>query len=308
MTRAAFIVNAQAGGARDPGWLEANRQLVERIANGGPVRFVRRGEEIVQAVQQALDARCSAIVAGGGDGTVNAVASVLVGSPATLGVLPLGTLNHFAKDLGIPLEPAQALAAIAEGHRTAVDVGEVNGRYFVNTSSLGLYPDIVRHRERQQRWGRGKWTAFMWALWTALRRYPFLKVRLSAQGESTVHRTPFVFVGNNAYGMQGLRIGGRARLDKGVLSVCVADNPSRARLLTLAVRAVLGRLQQARDLCAFEVQQLAVETHHRQLRVAIDGEVQMMRAPFHYRIHAEALRVFVPKPRESHDANAGASV
>ena len=297
--RVAFIFNAKAGPPGEQSWLDANRPAVDAIANGGPIVEAKSGEEIAQAVQRALDAQCSVIVAGGGDGTQNAVASRLVGSSMLLGVLPQGTLNHFAKDLGIPENPDDALAAIAAGNHAAIDVGEVNGHYFLNNSSLGLYPDIVRDRERQQhRLGRGKWVAFAWAVWGALRRFPFLTVRLSVDGKAAVHQTPFVFVGNNAYQMQGFQIGTRAGLQDGVLSIYVAHKPSRLGLVLLGLRALFGRLRQTREFRAFLAAELRVETRHRRLRVATDGEVRELESPFHYRIHAGALRVIVPRPKE----------
>ena len=120
------------------------------------------------------------IVAGGGDGTINQVASRLLDSEVSLGVLPMGTLNHFAKDMGIPLELDQAIAVIATSRARLIDVGEVNGRLFLNNSSIGLYPDVVHEREhQQQRLGRGKWLAFGSACVSALRRFPFLRVRLT---------------------------------------------------------------------------------------------------------------------------------
>ena len=123
------------------------------------------------AARSALADGAKTIVAAGGDGTVSAIASALAGSAVAFGVLPLGTLNHFAKDLNIPLVLEDAAKTIAAGHSIAVDVGEVNGRTFINNSSLGLYPHIVRHRETQQRrLGRGKWPALAWATLTLLRR------------------------------------------------------------------------------------------------------------------------------------------
>ncbi|HEV7913378.1 MAG TPA: diacylglycerol kinase family protein [Albitalea sp.] len=296
MTRTAFVINAKARCA-GPAWLDEHRAAVDAVAGGGPVTLVGSGDEIAAAVQRALDMGCETVAAGGGDGTLNAVASHLVGSTTRLGVLPLGTLNHFAKDLRIPLDPAQALATIAAGHYVTVDVGEVNGQYFLNNSSLGLYPEIVHVRERQQqRLGRGKWVAFAWAAWNALRRYPFLTVRLVANGEASLNRTPFVFVGNNAYGMEGFQIGQRAALCDGVLSVYVADDTSRWRLLTLGVRALAGRLRQTREFRSFVAERLGVETPHRHLRVATDGEVRKLATPLRYRIHPRALRVIVPPP------------
>jgi diacylglycerol kinase family enzyme len=257
---------------------------------------VSSGHEIASAVHGALAAGCSTVVAGGGDGTLNAVASRLVGTGARLGVLPLGTLNHFAKDLGIPLEPARALQTVALGETLAVDVGEVNGHYFLNNSSIGLYPDIVRDRERQQsRLGRGKWVAFGWAMWGALRRFPFLDVRLVVDGVERRHRTPFVFVGNNAYQMTGFQIGSRERLTDGKLSIYLTERPSRLRLFSLGLRALAGQLHQADDFRVMSAPSLSIATHHRRLRVATDGEVRKLDTPLNYRLHAGALRVIVPR-------------
>ena len=197
------------------------------------------------------------IVAGGGDGTLNAVASALTGTDVAFGILPLGTLNHFAKDLGIPLDLDEAIAIIAQGHSIRVDTGEINGRIFLNNSSLGLYPETVRRRERQQRQlGRGKWLAFFWAAVAALRRYPFLDLTIYVDQQAHQRRTPFVFIGNNRYLMEGFNIGVRERLDGGTLSLYVVQRTGRLGLLALALRALFGRLRQARDfdmLCAQKI-------------------------------------------------------
>jgi diacylglycerol kinase family enzyme len=250
---------------------------------------------MIAAARKAIGDGVQAVVAGGGDGTINAVASVLADSGVAFGVLPLGTLNHFAKDLGIPLAPDQAVRNVVEGKRIRVDVGEVNGRVFLNNSSLGLYPDIVRDREKQQhRLGRGKWPAAAWATVAALRRYPFLNVRLTVDGVQHARRTPFVFIGNNEYIMQGLSVGARARLDCGVLSLYVAQRPGRLGLLRFAWRALCGRLAQERDFDVMLSDKIDIETHHRHLRVATDGEVSVMATPLRYRIRPAALTVIVP--------------
>jgi diacylglycerol kinase family enzyme len=166
---------------------------------------------------------------------------------------------------------------LATGVPREVDVGEVNGRIFLNNSSLGLYPDIVRDRERQQhRLGRGKWPAALWATVAALRRYPFLSVRMEAGGERLARRTPFVFIGNNEYTMRGLAIGARARLDAGKLSLYVAQRPGRLGLLRFALRALAGRLAQERDFDVLLSETIDIETRHQHLRVATDGEVNLM--------------------------------
>ncbi|HET9646363.1 MAG TPA: diacylglycerol kinase family lipid kinase, partial [Burkholderiaceae bacterium] len=197
-----------------------------------------------------------------------------------------------------PLDPVQALRTVIEGQTTTVDVGEVNGHFFVNNSSLGLYPDIVRQRELlRSRLGHGKWGAFAWATLAALKRFPFLNVKLSLEGQQRLHRTPFVFVGNGEYLMQGLQVGTRARLTDGRLCVYLAGQGGRLDLLKLAVAALFGRLKQARDFCALQAREIVIETPRSRLRVATDGEVRLLGTPLTYRIHPHALRVVVPAVR-----------
>ena len=144
------IVNAKSGP-------DAEGDDTERIqsafrANGleARVTVLQAGQDIAQVVQQCIAQGAPLIVAGGGDGTINAVAMELLGTDTTLGVLPLGTLNHFARDLGIPFDLTEAVGIIARGQSTAVDAGEVNGKVFLNNSSMGLYPRIVSDREHAQ--------------------------------------------------------------------------------------------------------------------------------------------------------------
>src|SRR5262249_1860097 len=141
-----------------------------------------------------------AVVAAGGDGTVSTIAAALAGGDVPLAVLPLGTLNHFARDLGMPATIADAARAIADGAVDRVGVGEVTGRIFVNNSSRGLYPLVVASREADQRaTGHGKWRAMLTAIWRVLRRFPLLAVQVRSAAGAVTARTPFVFVGNNAY-------------------------------------------------------------------------------------------------------------
>ncbi|MDT5158800.1 MAG: hypothetical protein QOH51_3157 [Acidobacteriota bacterium] len=290
------IINAAAGaGSND----EAARAVNEAFAACGVeahVSVARDGAEMTELARRALSSGARVVVAGGGDGTVSSVAGVLAGTDCPLGVLPLGTLNHFAKDLRIPLTLAEAARNVCEGREVSVDVGEVNGQVFINNSSLGLYPRIVRRREKlQERSGSGKWSAFVRAALAMLRRYPFLDVRLSADGQEIVRKTPFVFVGNNEYQMESIQMGGRACLDAGHMSLYVAHRTGRLGLLRLALSALFGRLRQAKDFDSHAAQEIWVETRRRKrLPVATDGEVTVMTTPLHYRIRPGALRVIVP--------------
>ncbi len=294
-----IIVNETAGAGRAKDGLDTLEEIFRGV--GIEVRVVpfNSGDDLKAIAVEAAATKPSAVVAAGGDGTINTVASALVGTGVPLGVLPLGTLNHFAKDLGIPLDVSEAAKIIAAGHTADVDVGSVNGHIFLNNSSLGLYPSIVRNREVQQRrLGRGKWPALLWATWTVLRRRPFLKVGLCLDDVKRQCVASFVFIGNNEYTMEGFNIGARARVDQGRLSVYMSQRRSRARLLMLAIRALLGRLYQARDFEAVTVQSLTVESRHRRLHVATDGEVNLLDTPLEYEIRPGALRVLVPSPAE----------
>lgn len=258
----------------------------------------RKGTDLVDLARKEARAKPRALVAAGGDGTVNAVASVVAGSGTALGVLPLGTFNHFARDMRIPLALEEAAQTIAANRQVRVDVGEVNGRIFLNNSSIGLYPEIVRRRETQQRrLGRGKRAAMFWAMLTVLRRHPFLDVHLKLDGRDQHRRSAFVFIGNNAYEMEGFHIGERERLDAGCLSVYLAQRHGRFALIALALRALVGRLRQAKDFEALLTRSLRIETRHQRMSVATDGEVSVLDLPLQYRARPGALRVIVPAPQ-----------
>lgn len=298
-SRVMVILNSAAGTKKLASGETIESQLAELFAGGGEearIAVADDGDELATLAERAVKEGYAVIVAGGGDGTVNLVASKLVGSSTCLGVLPLGTLNHFAKDLHIPLDVERAAQTIIDGHTAQVDVGEVNGQIFINNSSIGLYPNIVRYRERQQeRHGRSKWFALFRAAFTVLRRYPFLSVRLTADGEELTRHTPLVFVGNNEYEMDSFQLGARSCLNKGQLSLHVAHRVSRARLLQLSLAALFGWSPgEAPDFDQLCVGELWIETRRRQLLVATDGEVNVMQTPLHYRVRPRELRVLVP--------------
>ena len=294
-----IIVSAGAGRGN-------NRELCDRLTaifNENQTKIdlslAHSGAEVVELARNAARDAYRVIVAAGGDGTVNSVASAVVENDKTLGILPLGTLNHFARDLKIPFDLEAAAKTIVAGHVTMIDVAEVNNRIFVNNSSLGLYPIIVREREKRERLGLGKWPAFVWAVIQALRRYPFLDVRLRVDDHIVDRTTPFVFIGNNEYAMESFNIGLRDRLDRGVLSIYITHRTTRLQLMALALRAVFGRLRDDKDFLAFSSKHVDIETRHRRLRVAYDGELDVMQPPLQYRVRTRALRVIVPEQADA---------
>jgi diacylglycerol kinase family enzyme len=289
------ILNAGAGS----GAAAAKRATLQElfVRHGAEVNIVpaARGADPVALAKAALRAGASLIIAAGGDGTVSAVAGAVAGSDAVMAVLPLGTLNHFAKDLGIPLDLPDAVATALEGEVVQVDVGEVNGRVFVNNSSLGLYPGLVLHREALQRAGHGKWTAFARAVLYVLWRYRPLRASVaSTEATDSALTTPFVFIGNNRYDLDPKHLGERASLDAGMLWMCRAPEVDRSQLLRLAWQVLSGHHQDA-ELEQREGPQFQVHAGKRRVHVATDGEVAHMTSPLCYRIRPRALRVVVPR-------------
>ena len=293
MTGVTCVLNTAAGPGHGPALAMEVQRLFAAAGTSATVVLAEDEAGITTHAREAVG-RGHLVVAGGGDGTVNAVASTLVGTGAILGVLPLGTFNHFARDLGLPLDLAGAVAAVVNGWVRVVDVGEVNGQIFLNNSSLGIYPQLVRSRVAEQRQGHRKWVARAMAAVTCLRHPSPLQVRLQLDGtEALTRRTPLLFVGNNQYASTGPRMGGRARLDGGRLWVCLAHEAGYAGLLGVLVRALAGDLRPG-DLDMRDTASLRVGMTRPRVEVAWDGEVTTMHPPLDYRIRPGALRVMVP--------------
>ena len=293
--RALVVLNASSGAGCGSERVEQLRHLFDDAGLDARLVLAHGGEEMFAAVDRARADGIQLVVAGGGDGTQSAIASRLAGTDLVQGVLPLGTLNHFAKDLGIPLAEAEAIRTLAQGRVIEVDVGEVNGHVFINNSSLGLYPQIVRERELQRlHLGKSKWRALASATLHATEGRPGMVVKVDAEGEEQVHRTPFVFVGNNRYTMEGLAIGARPSLQGGELALYVGRRRGRLALVQLALRALTHRLRQDEDFEMLAGPAFVITTTEARLRVATDGEVSMMDTPLRYRIRPRALRVCVP--------------
>jgi diacylglycerol kinase family enzyme len=251
------------------------------------------GDELRQAAERAAG-EGRVLVAAGGDGTVSTVGSVAIRTGADFGVLPLGTRNHFARDAGIPLDVPSAIAVIAAGRIRLLDVGDVNGRPFVNNVSLGVYARVVCERQVEEARGRGRWTAFAIALARSWRSYRLMTVRLTADGRALMRRTPFVFVGNGDYRAEGLELGSRSSLETGQLSIFTAPEAGRFDALTLPFRALTRRLPSDGTFEGFSAGELMVETPDHQASVAVDGELMLARTPLCFAVHARRLRTFVP--------------
>jgi len=251
--------------------------------------------DLTAFTKQVVISHFDAVVAAGGDGTVSAVAAALVGTATPLGILPLGTLNHLARDLKISFNLQEAARTIAEGKIHEIDVGEVNGHIFVNNSSIGLYPKVVRERNQEIiRLGRGKWPAMLDASIRVFLRFPLITIRLETSDGSLMRTTPFLFIGNNKYEMKPLRIGDRQSLERGELCAYLLKHTGRLAFLRTLLMAILG-MKQDRDFTFILSREVQVQMRHRRITVAADGQLMTLDTPLHYRIRPKALRVFAPE-------------
>lgn len=290
--RATILLNRSSHGAG-----ETVAARIAELLRGRPLDAVieyASGDSLAEAARTAVAAGSTMLVAAGGDGTVSTVASVAVVHGTVLGVLPLGTLNHFARDAGVPLDLDAAMAAITCGRVISIDVGDVNGHVFLNNSSIGVYPRLVWEREQQQRQGRRKWTALALAALRVWREYRRITVTIEGHGYRWNVRTPFVFVGNNEYAIDGGRIDARSSLNAGRLQLCMAPGADRGRMARIVLAAIAGRLAAVEGFEAVLATELTIAARSRRVGVSLDGELKILESPLRYAIRPRALRVMVP--------------
>jgi diacylglycerol kinase family enzyme len=293
------IVNRGGGSFSE----EAAQRLHRLFADHGVEADVRlvAPEELGDAFADAAGAEgLDAVVAAGGDGTISAAAAALAGGGCPLGILALGTLNHFARDAGLPPDLGEAVAVIAGGRIKPVDVAEVNGCIFVNNSAVGLYPLMVRQREAQQRsLGRSKRFAMLIASLRSLYRFSRHRLTIAVAGRRAPIETPLLFVGNNRYETKLLTLGRREAIDRGELCLYAPLARNRLHFIALALRSLVGRLDPVRDFVNLDgIREVEVNARRRSLTVSTDGETRTLETPLLYRIRPGALRLLVPADKD----------
>ena len=300
--RASLILNPGAGslhGDRDAVDTEAFRAAFAAHGITVAVRIAppRQLGELLEAV---IAERPDAIFVGGGDGSISTAAGFLAGSGIPLGVLPLGTLNHFARDLGVPVDWRDAVAALAHGERRAVDVGEVNGRVFINNCSIGSYAEAVRKRDALRRThGTGKWWAMTLATVAVFRRLRRLRVRLETDGKILALRIPFIVVANNRYSGHVLDHSLRSRLDEGRLWIYTTRAGRHLSILRLMWQSLTRQIDDVDGLEKLAVPAATLTHEHGPLPIAVDGELVDLKPPLHFRIRRAALPVIAPREKPS---------
>jgi diacylglycerol kinase family enzyme len=268
----------------------AERRMAARI------HVTENGRQLIAASEQAAAGDAGIVVAGGGDGTIATVAQHLAGTSKALSVLPLGTFNYFAKNLGLPLEVTAALEVIVEGTSTTVDVGDVNGHVFLNNSSIGLYPAVLARRESiYRRFGRSQLGAYLSVVLVLLQPPAFVNLTVTADGSLLSRRTPLLFIGANAHQMESFGIVGRECLEARRLTLYITRPMGALAIGRLAVRALFRGLRGADAFEAVCATEILIGLRRTRVRVALDGEVRDIATPLRYHMRRDALRVIVPK-------------
>ena len=235
------------------------------------------------------------VVAAGGDGTLNAVASKLMGTDIPMGILPLGTFNYVARVLNIPLDLLDAAKAIGEGQPRSVHVAQLNQHIYLNNASLGLYPLFIQKREQfNKHFGRFPLHAYTSALDVLIRDRKELKLEVEVDGQRYPVKTPLIFFGNNQLQLaeMKLRIAEAAEAGK-VAGVVVAKSDKRTLFKTLW-QLIKGNLDQASDVYSFAADEVIVHSKRNKLTVAVDGEIVTMTPPLKITVRKHALNIMVP--------------
>ncbi len=292
---ASICVIANPGSGRNTRDAEAI-DIAMKVFGTATLRRWQPGEDLTDTVQQALDDGFTTIVAAGGDGTVMGVANAMKGSAASLGVLPLGTFNYFARGLEFPQDPEPAAHAILNGEPHRIAVGTVNGQVFLNNASIGIYPAILKQRESvYDRWGRWRIAAHWSVLKTFLRyRKPWTITLTTDQGVRTI-RTPLIFVARSAYQLERFGLPGSEQISNDDLVLFISHATGRWALLKTTWRLCMGKVQLDRDVDLIHTRAITIDTPGDQLLVAYDGEKSRMPTPIDFAIEPDALSIIIPR-------------
>lgn len=295
--RLILILNRNAGALQGVDAGEAGEDLAGIFRKHGHEVSVEvlEGAEACSAIERTCGERSyDAIVAGGGDGTISSAAAAAAKNGMVLGILPLGTMNLFARSLGIPLEMTAAAQALATAETVRVDICEVNGRHFVHHVTLGLHARMILLRQGIQYRSRlGKIGASIRAWWIVVRQPPALDVRIRADDREFACRTAAILVTNNPLGEGHMPYADDPRL--GMLGLYVAKSLRPQDLFSLAVRMLLGMISTNPLLESWVAREVDIALARPSVTVSVDGEILTLETPLRCRLREGGLRVLRPR-------------
>ena len=301
------IFNARSGTAASLG-LSADALRTELEQAGHTARVdADEGLALEERIAAAVSSECEVIVAAGGDGTVSALASKLVSSDKILAVLPLGTVNSLAKDLGMPLDVKAWVAALAAMEPQQIDVGEVNSRIFLHMVVIGLIPSMAAGREalRGRSEARAKLGLFLYFL-RRISRSRRLAIHIDPGNDAArIERVQSVAITCNAFEEGFGRFLARGTLDAGELTVYQLKHLRLGDMLRLAAKMLLGRWQGDEALTILNAPAVTIRSHRPRLQIMLDGEIASMSLPLEFRIKPQALWVLTAPAKSGVAVNSG---
>jgi diacylglycerol kinase family enzyme len=296
-----FVINAASGRNDSDTTRRAIEAALSAAGRTGELLFARPDELAHTAAHAAATAtaRHSAVVAVGGDGTINSVARAALAEGCAMGVLPQGTFNYFARTHGIPADTAQAAQALLRFAPVPVQVGLINERVFLVNASLGLYPELLQDREAYKaRFGRSRFVAVGAAIVTLLGKHRELRLRIEHGDDTRELTTPTLFVGNNRLQLEQVGLQEAPAIDDGCLAAATLRPIGAISLLWLLLRGTIGTLGEANAVESFKFHRMIVKPRlplgNRTIKTAIDGEVTWMRTPLEFRVSAQPLYLLKP--------------
>lgn len=295
-SRGILFLNPRAGSFTPDEGAELRRSAEER---GLRVIEVSPDLDVPAIVRSALSEGVRTFIASGGDGSIHHVAQELVGTEGILGIVPIGTVNHMARDLQIPSEWPEALDVALEGHVRQIDTGRVNDIHFLNSVMVGIYPTITQYRERF-RSTHSKWRAYARSLRLAMRQFRHVSLVVEIDGRVETIRTQLFVIAINSYDLThaGL-VALKTSLDDGRLTVYSFGFMSRVQFVRAAAKFFRGKLEQVEGFRRIRTEKLRIDTARPTLRVSIDGEVREMPPPLRITAVPASLLVRVPWPEDT---------
>jgi YegS/Rv2252/BmrU family lipid kinase len=292
-THGTLFFNPSSGAKLPQGELEA-LQGAARMAGLEVIRLTRE-IDCAQTIRERMARGVRLFVAAGGDGTINNIVQPLVNSEGVLAVIPVGTYNHFARDLDLPLDWRKALEIAISGATRQIDAARVNERFFVNNLSIGLYPELVARREERGR-DYPRWKARLYAAWVTLRQYPHVTLAIESEHHQELVRTHVFMVSNNSYDLSSIGVeASRDTLEGGRLSVYWLPKLSRLKLTKFIARYLAGRVRETPGFRSFRTKLMKVQSAKQAIRIGIDGEVFRMTMPLTITIVPQSLLVKVAR-------------
>lgn len=301
-----FVVNAGSGSQRGEDTQAVIREVLESAGHHCRFFVATRGADLPALAARALyeaQQNDGVVAAAGGDGTLNAVVQVALGSGRPFAMVPRGTFNYFGRTHGVPQDLRAAAEALLDARLIAAQVGLVNDRVFLVNASLGLYPQLLEDREAfKQRFGRSRLVAFCSALASLRRHWQPFPIHVEIDGERRVLNTQSLFVGNNA--LQLKQVGVAEANDIGhALAVLMLRPVSPAGLFGLLLRGAFSRLGDADSVISLSTRALTVQPlvagRSRRIKVAVDGEIIFLSAPLVFRVASQRLALLVPRDAAS---------